>query len=304
MFIAILFLLKKMMSIKINVADYITYKNVIYFIILLFLQILVVFFLCIPWKLIIQIISSTKINFRLILRIHTETNILKYVPGNVFQYIGKGKICEFVDVKITKVYLATIVDFIINIIASILISAIFSFQNFKFYIVEYKHIYLMLLIIGSISLIAVYLILKRKKTLINIFKYLQIIENIHKYILCLLCYIILIIFNSCLYLAIIILIFRTPINFTTGLNIIGIFTFAWIIGFITPGVSGGIGIRESMMIIVAGQVLPESVIITSMILFRILSIGADFFAYILIACMRKINFIRNIYVEKKVKEYG
>lgn len=161
----------------------------------------------------------------------------------------------------------------------------------------------MLLIIGSISLFAVYLILKRKKTLINIFKYLQIIENIHKYILCLLCYIILIIFNSCLYLAIIILIFRTPINFTTGLNIIGIFTFAWIIGFITPGVSGGIGIRESMMIIVAGQVLPESVIITSMILFRILSIGADFFAYILIACMRKINFIRNIYVEKKFKEY-
>ncbi|MFR6077469.1 MAG: hypothetical protein ACLUHJ_08605 [Ruminococcus sp.] len=41
-----------------------------------------------PWLLFIRILSGAKIPMRDALPVYTRSNLMKYVPGNVFQYVG------------------------------------------------------------------------------------------------------------------------------------------------------------------------------------------------------------------------
>ena len=59
----------------------------------------------------------------------------------------------------------------------------------------------------------------------------------------------------------------------------GAFMFAWIIGFVTPGAPGGIGIREGVMIFVCGGSFPDRIVLFVLVM-RIASILADVAAFI------------------------
>ena len=71
----------------------------------------------------------------------------------------------------------------------------------------------------------------------------------------------------------------TSDDFSLLITLTGAFMFAWIIGFITPGAPGGIGIRESVMIFVFGEAHEE--IMLFVLAMRISSILADIMAFII-----------------------
>ena len=56
--------------------------------------------------------------------------------------------------------------------------------------------------------------------------------------------------------------------------------FAWIIGFVTPGAPGGIGIREGVMIFVSGDSFADKVIFFALAM-RIASTAADVIAFLI-----------------------
>ena len=60
----------------------------------------------------------------------------------------------------------------------------------------------------------------------------------------------------------------------------GAFLFAWIIGFITPGAPGGIGIRESVMLLVSAQEYAQAVMLFVLVT-RLASILADVLAFLI-----------------------
>ena len=59
----------------------------------------------------------------------------------------------------------------------------------------------------------------------------------------------------------------------------GAFMFAWIVGFVTPGAPGGIGIREGVMIFVSGDRYSERIILFVLVM-RISSVIADVAAFL------------------------
>ena len=59
----------------------------------------------------------------------------------------------------------------------------------------------------------------------------------------------------------------------------GAFIFAWIVGFITPGAPGGIGIREGVMIFVSGDKYSDRIVLFVLVM-RISSIIADIAAFV------------------------
>ena len=54
----------------------------------------------------------------------------------------------------------------------------------------------------------------------------------------------------------------------------GAFLFAWIIGFVTPGAPGGIGIREGVMLFVCGDRFADRIVLFVLVM-RIASVFAD-----------------------------
>ena len=60
----------------------------------------------------------------------------------------------------------------------------------------------------------------------------------------------------------------------------GAFLFAWIVGFVTPGAPGGIGIREGVMIFVSGDRYSDRIVLFVLVM-RISSVIADVAAFLI-----------------------
>ena len=74
-------------------------------------------------------------------------------------------------------------------------------------------------------------------------------------------------------------------HFTTGLffECVSIYIVSWLIGFITPGASGGLGIREGTFIAIAAFLhldIAAEIIIFSVLLVRFINIIIDIAMYL------------------------
>lgn len=61
----------------------------------------------------------------------------------------------------------------------------------------------------------------------------------------------------------------------TGIIVMGAAALSWFAGFVTPGAPGGIGVRETVFILIAGSVVGEERSLAVIILFRIVTTIAD-----------------------------
>ena len=61
---------------------------------------------------------------------------------------------------------------------------------------------------------------------------------------------------------------------------LGTYLFSWIIGFITPGAPGGIGIREAVMMLMCGSFLDTNTIMLYAVTMRLISTFGDIAAFL------------------------
>lgn len=72
--------------------------------------------------------------------------------------------------------------------------------------------------------------------------------------------------------------------------ICGAYSLAWIIGFLIPGAPGGLGIRESALVLLLAGTFPRDVVLLIALLARLASVGADVLAFIVgLLLMRKVR---------------
>ena len=63
-------------------------------------------------------------------------------------------------------------------------------------------------------------------------------------------------------------------------SVIGIYCFAWLVGFVTPGAPGGLGIREAMLSLFLGSLADPGLIAAAVLLNRIVTVFGDLAAYV------------------------
>jgi hypothetical protein len=54
--------------------------------------------------------------------------------------------------------------------------------------------------------------------------------------------------------------------------------FAWMGGFITPGAPGGLGVREALLTMLLPDILPATVIIAGVVIFRVITLFGEILA--------------------------
>lgn len=65
------------------------------------------------------------------------------------------------------------------------------------------------------------------------------------------------------------------------LDIVSSSSLAWLVGFLVPGAPAGAGLRETALALAAGSRTPSDGMLTAIVLFRLMTMGGDFFAFVI-----------------------
>lgn len=222
--------------------------------------------------------------------IYSKSQIAKYLPGNVFHYagrhvLGRGE-CWSNNAMITALFLETGG----LIVASLSIVSIGLIVNVNFLSTNSYRFYKTILIIlsGSGMLLLLMPLVRAKLIRVNFEnKFLdsckQIFFNIkcNKYsVIVYMLYVLFFIFNGFLLYLTFFLRFLDVFQLSQAFYFIGVLSLAWLIGFITPGAPGGLGVREAVMITALSQTLTKINSLELALLFRGFTITGDLFLYI------------------------
>lgn len=246
-----------------------------------------------PWMKMVEIVSQKKMPYMTTTFVHVRANLLKYLPGNVFQYIGKNELATKEDVGHMQVAAATVLDILLMFTIAAIIGGLCVRQYLLTIIRTYVSLkYIVLLsLVAAIFLFAVCMYLKKKKG--NLLQYgMEVFKNkrnIKNFVICTLYYVIQNIWVGGIYVALLLCISEVSAKSLPTLLIIGANIISGVIGFITPGVPGGLGVREIVMALITRDIFIEDDIMLTSVIFRIISIIGDLAAFLLVAFIVKIK---------------
>ena len=235
---------------------------------------------CISWKTIVYIITQKKVKFSSASLVLCKANLLKYIPGNVFQYVGRNDLAVKEDLKHADVALATMIDIIMNILGVFFLAVLCYSSGAIILLEEYGtnllKAGLVLLFIVIIAVGIIYRFFKAKcKQFIFKIRVFFTKKNILYIIACLMYYFFWGIFTGFIFIGVLTQIVGISLDFHQSRIILGAFLLSWILGFIMPGAPGGIGIREASLTLMLNSFSNVESILFGIVIYRIVNVFGD-----------------------------
>lgn len=239
---------------------------------------------CFPWLRFVEIFSGKKIPFAVAMTVYTKANMYKYIPGNVFQYVGRNKLALDMDISHVDVACSTILDVVCGIIPLGIISLCMLGDYFFTVMSDYWDNIVMVLLIGAVIIVILtgifFIFRKNFEGYLRKYKTVFSKENRGKFFSAVVYYVAITLFSVGINFLTAYFIFDPSITLRQLIMVTGAYTFAFILGYITPGAPGGIGIRESVMLLVCSGTFEESVLVY-VLLYRLSSIITDILGLII-----------------------
>ena len=273
---------------KINIDwSYFTHPYII-FLGILGLSLLVVLYSYINayiWKLYLDFFSGVHNPTYEVIIIYLKSNIAKYLPGNVIQYVGRNVLGKKLGIGQKNIVMATVAELVSLTCGNIIFALVMSLQNTKSVVgrlwAEHnlkKSISVITVLIIAIIIICVFYLAKNDFGR-KIKNYITR-DNIKKVVR--LFWIVFILYNIVFVVSALILwgifyILNADIGFA---NVASANALSWLAGYIVPGAPGGIGIREVVLVwLLEAECLPELVMLSAVLL-RICVILGDFLSFL------------------------
>lgn len=283
MIAALVFIVKKIVDMDIDIQQFKSPEVIAVLIIGMVVQ--TVIWLCAgyPWMVFTQSLSGKKIPFSEVMPVYTRSNIYKYLPGNVLQYVGRNQLASNMKISHVDVACATILDIIFCVIGTGLVSLILLGSSISGLLSRYGKQILIVGIAGVLVLAAAAAVMYLKfrgKFQEYISRYSKALAPGNRANLArgILYYIAQNAVSGVMYFISLRLILGDTASVSELITYTGAFMFAWIVGFVTIGAPGGIGIRESVMIFVCGEKFASKILLFVLVM-RIASTFADVIAF-------------------------
>lgn len=285
--IAFILIGKSFMSMNVNV-KYI--KNPIYAVVLVVLlsvgYSVNVFISSYAWKSTLEFINKEKIPFHEIVTVYAKSNIGKYIPGNVMQFAGRNILAGKLGFKQLDITFCSIIEIVMLLFTDCVLSLIFAMKSFKAVLIALSNkintnlIYGILIVIILAIAVVIWLLVKKSGIIKNYKHFFTI--NFLRLICKLFCIYSVTLIIPGIFLA---MILKLVLGVTMSLSIIMITIsgsmISWVVGFIVPGAPGGIGVRESILLLILGSVFTSNIVLLAAILLRIASTLGDIVAFLL-----------------------
>ena len=284
MIAALAFVIKKLLDMDISFSQLKEGRVLGGFLVCFAVQTAIIICSCFPWLMFTRSLSGRKIPFSAAVPVYTQSNLYKYLPGNVFQYVGRNQLAADMDISHVDVACATILDVLFCVPWTGIISVVLLGGRIAELMSKYGRNLLIVAAVGIAVLAAAAIVIRlkfrdrvssylsryakafskerRPQLLFGIFYYL--VHNLVSAAM----------YFTCLWL----IVPQAGTGELTALT--GAFMFAWIIGFVTPGAPGGIGIREGVMLFVCGDSYADRIVLFVLVM-RIASVFADVAAFVI-----------------------
>ncbi len=279
---AIFFIIRRLMNLQTDYTQFLTLGNVVIILMLSSLYGVIVFAMSFSWyRLLIQL-TGKKLGFRAVAAVYCKSNIMKYLPGNVFQYVGRNQIAVENDLKHFDVALATVMDIAVNVIGVFIITVICYGKGIQDWldllgIINAKYL-AAVLAAGILIFLVIVVVLIKSEKVYNKLKAVLSKKNLKVYALCVLVYILLFLCMSCLYIWVLTGILDMHIESGHLMLICGAYLLSWLCGFVIIGAPGGIGIRETVLTVLLGRYFEIELFLVGIVIFRVISILGDLMA--------------------------
>lgn len=205
----------------------------------------------------------------------TKTDIAKYLPGNVFHYVGRQVLAAKLHLTQVEMGKISFLNIILLLTGTILASSLFAF-------VAKGTPLSILTLLGLSSMITIIILLyiypsfpRKEKIMMNLYIAVSIaLQGVM--------------------LSIVIAYQSEAFSTNLFMQCAGIYTLSWLIGFVTPGASGGLGVREGVFIAAMSYLhinIAEEIVLFSVLFIRLINIMVDVLLY-----------LSTYTLEKKMKE--
>jgi hypothetical protein len=233
-------------------------------------------------------ITKTDININKVIASYCVINLYKYLPGNVMHLIGRNKIAEDENVPHIQVVTATVIEQLMTLAGSVIISIWLVSDSMFAYLkkMDISNFAIFAAAVVVLVLFVVFFALLRKKIFPIFRKGFDAIRRIPiGSLIVLLVMNISMLFITSMLFTFVMLLFGQEVSPVLISKLTGLFVFAWMIGYITPGVPGGIGVREAIIMMFMGQLVDPAILTVSALGYRVVAIAAELLAVAITAPM-------------------
>jgi len=268
--------------------------KLIWLIIGILIYMLILMLLSLAWKKSLHLLGKN-ITFKESYIIFNRSLISKYLPGNIFQYVGRFLLGRNIGISDVTLISSIILETISLIIASILL--VLSFNIILGWVYKFNNLTLSLSAAFIILSIIIIIILKYSFKIRQWFLkkpwFLQISTISLKSLLIgiipiLFIYLSFLLASGLLFWFLSITVFEININ-NSILIFIGAYIISWTIGFITPGAPGGLGVREAILISILSPYIFEAKALSIALIFRLITILGEVLLFITTYFLKEIR---------------
>lgn len=235
---------------------------------------------------VVYTITSLKMNYKVISNIYLRANLAKYVPGNVMHFVNRNIFALKYNISQEKMALSTVIEIFSYIISAGLMIILFAKNSVIKVLVDLYGItflddyWYVLVVLGLFSIFVVIYILSLRFKM----AYTEMLKDFLKTFLIYGLYLILLSLGFYIVFTKVVLV---NLDGTTSIYIFISFIIAWLLGFVTPGASGGLGIREAVLSILIGEIVNIEFIIVAVVVYRFINVLSDVIAYIVVSTILK-----------------
>lgn len=242
--------------------------------------------LCLAWRYCVFLITGKEYNLLMLSRVYLVSNIGKYLPGNIFNFVSRSYLLLSENIGKKQVVASSIVEVLLSVASNFSMVAltcgllmIFAPSHLKGLLPDVldNRSWSLVLPIALIAVIAGAVLYAKWKH--KIVDYLRIIIP-HRDLLrpaknILTLNSIVFIVEGVSYYLVILILSGNEVSFVDGLLAISVFGFATFVGFLTPGLPAGIGVKEGLTILWLSGSFPAQIILLALVVCRISAIFAE-----------------------------
>ena len=238
------------------------------------------------WKLILEFLLDIKLSALEVSRVYLKSNIAKYLPGNIMHLAGRNFLGNKYGWKHSYIALSSVLEILFVLIIGFTLSMLLTYREFVDFLVKLSHnpdYKFTLLIFSAVFLIAIFaglLLLIKRREYINKFKKFFTKKFLFLFLKAIPVHIVTFFTLGLMLVIIYHFILGQPVGKSFILKIISAYIFSWIAGFITPGAPGGIGVRESVLLLMLSSHMGEANTLVAAMLHRLISLFGDFFSFL------------------------
>jgi len=270
------FIVYKFFSFDIDFSILLSFKTLIVVIVCMVLLAIPPYLNSYAYQRILRFLGVKQTNIKEIIDIYVSSNIGKYLPGNVMHFAGRNVLGSKYGLSNKSLFAASIFEVGLKVFVGVLIAVAFSYKYFILIVRENFNRYLLYIIIAVVIIVIcaiVFFALRHRKDIKiqNVFANISyvIVVDIIIFALNIVCF--LLIYFSVAGDATVIL--------QNALTIGGIYILAWLVGYLTPGAPGGIGVKEAVMIFLLAGIMADSDILLVGVITRLCNILGDTLAF-------------------------